>query len=131
LKKQITPFIIFWVIDSILLYLAAWLLPQYFVLGNKTMSTLWAALASGLLWTFLEWMSTPIVKMAFKKLGDGTIMFGFYFIANFVALWITARMAGFFGFGTTSFVWLALLALIADTMQHFTWKAAGFKKMEK
>lgn len=104
-------------------------MPYYFVLGNKTMSMIWAAVASGLVWTFLEWISTPIVKMV-MKLQDGAIMFGFYFVANFVALWITARLAPVFGFGVTSFVWLVLLALIADTLQFIIWRLCNFKKMK-
>lgn len=92
------------------------------------MSAIWAALASGLVWTFLEWISTPIVRMVFK-LKDGLIMFGFYFIANFIALWITARMAPVFGFGVVSFMWIAFLAVIADVFQFIIWKVAGFKKM--
>lgn len=130
MNKQIWAFITFWVLDSALLFLAAWFFPFYFRLGNKAMSAIWAAIAAGLVWTFLEWISTPLARMFFK-MQEGLVMFGFYFIANFIALWITARMAPVFGFGVTSFIWLAFLAVIADVLQHLVWNVCKFKKMAK
>lgn len=104
-------------------------MPQYFTLGNKAMSAVWAAIASGLVWTFLEWIAGPIANMAFKIKGE-MLMFGFYFVVNFIALWLTARMAPVFGFGVVGFTWIALLAIVADIFQSLVWKFCGFKKMK-
>lgn len=91
------------------------------------MSAIWAALAAGLVWTFLEWIATPILKMV-TTLKEGWVMFGFYFLANFIALWITARLAPVFGFGVTSFTWLVFLAIAADLIQYLAWKVCGYNK---
>lgn len=130
MKKQLWPFVTFWVLDSILLYLAAWFYPFYFTLGNAYLNMLWAAVFAGFVWTVLEWIATPIVRMGFKLKGE-VIMFGFYFLVNFIALWLTARMSPIFGFGAENFVWLVFLAILADIFQYFIWKIAGFKKITK
>lgn len=130
MKKHLWPFITFWLLDSILLFLAAWVLPAYYVLGNKSMSMIWAAVASGLVWTFLTWIADPILGSMIKTKSK-LIMFAFYLIVNFIALWITARLAPVFGFGVTSFVWLVLLAVIADFAQWGVWRICNFKKILK
>jgi hypothetical protein len=89
-----------------------------------------AALVAGLVWTFLTWVADPIVASRFKTKSQ-LIMFGFYFLANFVALWIMARFSYAFGFGATSFVWLVFLAILANIFQYAVWKLGNFKKVMK
>ncbi|HJY98997.1 MAG TPA: hypothetical protein VJ227_04760 [Patescibacteria group bacterium] len=127
IKKLLWPFVTFWVLDSILLYVGSLLYPFYFVLGNKNLSVIWAAVVAGLVWTFLVWASDPIIGDKFKTKSK-LIKFGFYFLANFFGLWITARFASTFGFGATSFVWLVFLALLANIFQYGLWKTGKFKK---
>lgn len=128
MKKQFLPFVTFWILNALILYLAAWFYPSYFVLGNKNFSAIWAAIVAGLVWTFVTWISDPIVSSKFKTKSK-LIMFGFYFLANFVALWLTARFSSVFGFGTTSFVWLVFLAILANIFQYAVWKLGNFKKV--
>ncbi len=92
------------------------------------MSALWAAIASGLVWSFILWIGVS-ANSKMLKLKGALVMFGYYFLANFVALWLTARMAPVFGFGVVSFVWLALLAVIADVLQYGVWVLGKFKEM--
>lgn len=92
------------------------------------MSAVWATLASGLVWTFLTWIVDPLFGTILKFKGR-LLMFGFYFLVNFAALWITARLAPVFGFGTTRFVWLVILAFVADIFQYIVWKLGKFGKM--
>ena len=130
MKKHFWPFVWFWILNSILLYFAWLALPYYFVLGNKNLTGILAAFASGFAWTFITWVADPILSLIFKLEGRA-LMFGFYFVVNFVALWLTARMAPVFGFGTTRFVWLVYLSIIADVMQYGLWKLGKFKGMLK
>lgn len=128
MKKNLLPFITFWLLNSLLLFLSVRFYPAYFVLGNKSMSAIWAAFASGLVWTFLTWMASPLLGNVLKLKGK-ILIFGFYFLVNFFALWITARLAPVFGFGTTRFIWLVFLAIIADIFQYIIWKLGKFGKM--
>lgn len=121
-KKTLIPFSIFWIIDSVLLYLAAVLFPQYFTIGNWRFSPVMAVIFSGLIWTGLVWFSEPLFRKAGKKLEKDYQMAIFYFIANFAALWVTARLAPFFGFGTTRFIWILGLAFVANLIQFAAWK---------
>ena len=128
MKKHLIPFSFFWVVNSVLLYLAAMFYPMYFVLGTYRLSTFWAALVGGFVWTLLTCAAHPLLKKVNLKLNGRVIMFGFYFLANFIALWVTARLAPYTGFGATSYVWLAGLAIVADVVQYAVWKVAGLKK---
>lgn len=127
MKKYIPHFLIFWAVNSFLLYFATMNFPWCFVLGNWRFSAVGATIASGAIWTTLVFFAEPALSLfKFKVKGIGQMLV-FYFLANFVALWITARLAPYFGFGTTRFVWLAGLAVIADFVQFGIWKALKFK----
>lgn len=94
------------------------------------MSVWMSTFFAGLIWTAIVWFSAPAVGM-FTKLKGKTLMFGFYFLANFFALWLTARLAPVSGFGSVSFIWLVLLALVGNVAQYALWKVGGFKKTIK
>ncbi len=128
MKKHTWPFLCFWILNSLLLYLGGWFYPFYFTLGNKSLSAIWAAVVSGFFWTFITWVGGSAIGPSVKTKSK-LVMFGFYLIGNFVALWLTARMAPVFGFGTVSFVWLVFLAIVANFFQYVVWKVCGFKKI--
>lgn len=121
--KTYLPFVIFWLVDSLLLLVANALFPASFVLGTYRFNS-WVAIAvAGFLWTAIVWFSEPLVsKMGFKVKGATTSLL-FYFLANLVALWIVARMAPLSGLGVSSSLWVAVLALVADVAQWFVWSS--------
>ncbi len=123
--KKYCGFISFWVLDSLLLYLATVVYPAAYTLGTYRLSTLWAAIVAGFIWTALVWFSEPIVAMVKIKVSDKMKMF-FYLFANFVALWLVARIAPYSGFGVASFVWVFLLALVANFAQYLIMKIIKF-----
>lgn len=124
--KKFVPFVICWVVNSAILYLAARYFPMYFVLGTFRMGVILSAAAAGFFWTLLTWLAKPLANRVGLKPNGRVIMFGFYFLADFVALWITSRLAPYFGFGVTSFVWLVGLAIAADVIQYAAWKLTKF-----
>lgn len=129
-KGMYWAFLTFWVLDSLTLYLAGLLYPSYFVLRSRWMVPLASVFVAGFIWTFLVWVSPPLVGL-FTKIKGRTAMFVFYFLTNFVALWLTARLAPISGFGTTKFTWLIFLALVADLLQYLVWKLGNLEKMTK
>ena len=119
--KKYYGFISFWVLDSLLLYLATVVYPAAYTLGTFRLSTLWAAILAGFIWTALVCLSEPIVAIVKLKVPD-KMKLVFYLFANFVALWLVARIAFFGGFGVASFVWVFVLALVASFVQSFVMK---------
>ena len=130
MKKFLLPFILFWLIDAIVLYLSVLVMPLYFVLGSRTVSVYAAAFVAGFTWTLIVWLLKPLIFL-FTKLKGTVAMFIFYLILNFVALWITARLGPIVGFGTTRFVWLIPVAIAANIVQYMFWKLCNIKKFVK
>lgn len=129
-KSVLTAFVCFWILDSAILFLARRAYPFYFVLGTRTMSFWMSVIVAGFIWTLLVWLADPVVNK-FTKIKGKILMFGFYFLVNFVALWLTARLAPVSGFGATSFIWLVYLALFANVVQYLVWKICNFAKIMK
>ena len=123
--KKYYGFISFWLLDSLLLYLATVVYPAAFTLGTFRLSVFWAAVVAGFIWTVLVWFSEPIVAILKLKVSD-KMKLVFYLFANFVALWLVARIAPYSGFGVASFVWVFLLALVANFVQYLVMKIIKF-----
>lgn len=119
--KKYYGFIAFWALDSLLLYLATLVYPAAYTLGTFRLSTFWAAIVAGFIWTSLVWFSEPLVLIVKLKVSDKMKM-AFYLLANFVALWLVARIAPYSGFGVVSFVWAFVLALVANLTQYLIMK---------
>ncbi|MBI4153633.1 phage holin family protein [Candidatus Woesebacteria bacterium] len=119
--KKYYGFLAFWVLDSLLLYLASLVYPAAYTLGTFRLSTLGAGVVAGFIWTVLIWFSEPLVSIIKLKVSDKMKM-AFYLLANFVSLWLVARIAPYSGFGVASFVWAFVLALVANLAQYLVMK---------
>lgn len=131
MKKYFLPFVLFWLLDSLILYLGVLIFPHYFVLGSKMVSFWGAIFVAGFTWTVLVWLLKPTIFLFTKKIKGSLAMFAFYLVLNFVALWITARLGPVVGFGTTRFVWLVVIASVANLIQYAAWKLCMLKKIVK
>ena len=121
LKKNI-PFISFWILNSLLLYLATLVYPSAYVLGNMSLSSGMAAIVAGLVWTAIVWWLRPLCRNLNIKPKGRYNMFAFYWVANFIAIWVTARLSVLTGFGIYRFTWAIWLALVADVAQWLVWQ---------
>ena len=125
--KKYIPFLSFWGLNAILLYIATVFSPGNYVVGNATLRPATAIVFSGLVWTLLVWYSTPILRGIGIKLEGRMIMLIFYFLANSAAIWLTARGSAITGFGITSYRWALLLGLVANVAQWGLWQ--GVKRL--
>lgn len=125
--KKYYPFLAFWALDTFLLYISTLVLPNNYVLGTYRMSTFSSALFAGFVWTLIVWFSEPISKKLKLKLEGQTKQMLFYLASNFIALWVTAHLAFFTGFGVTSFIWVFVLVFFANFFQYMVWKLGKFK----
>lgn len=125
--KKYIPFLAFWGVDVVLLFLATSLFPNNFVLGTYRMSKFSSALFAGFVWTLIVWFSEPLTKKLKLKLEGQFKQMLLYLFSNFVALWVVAHLAFFTGFGVTSFIWVFVLAFFANFFQYIVWKLGKFK----
>lgn len=125
--KKYYPFLAFWALDVVLLFLATSLLPNNYVLGTFRMSKFSSALFAGFVWTLIVWFSEPLTKKLKLKLEGQTKQMLFYLASNFIALWVVGHLAFFTGFGVTSFIWVFVLAFFANFFQYMLWKFGKLK----
>lgn len=125
--KKYIPVFIFWILDTVLLFLANMLYPSNYVLGNAFLIPLYAAVVAGLVWTLIVWQAMPFAKKVGIKEKDMVKMAIFYLAINFIALWVIARLSFFFGFGVISFIWVFALAFVANILQWLTWSFVAKK----
>ncbi len=127
MKKQ-TPFLTFWILNSVLVWLGNNLYPESIVLGNFRMSAFISIVVAGLIWTFLVWVAGSFAKRI-SKLDGRAMKMAFYFAANILAVWLTARMSALSGFGISNYSWSILLGFVGNIAQYLVWKLGRFKKM--
>ncbi len=110
-----------WGVNVVLLLLANMLFPSNFVLGTWRAGMLTSAFAAGLLWAIIVFLTQPALNALGIKIGKGPMMMLVYLVSNFVALWLTARLAPLTGFGAGSFIWILGLAVVANVVQWVAW----------
>lgn len=120
--KKYLPFVSFWLLNSLLLYLAAMFLPQYFELGTATVPETKAIFWSGLLLTTIVWLSKPVADGLGLKLEGNTKMFLYYWLVNSSAIWILARVAEYSGLGISAFYWAIVFGVFANLGQWIIWQ---------
>lgn len=124
---KVPTFLIVWLLNAVTLYFVFILFPGSIVLGNFRYEALLSAVVAGLIWTGIVWVIRPILShmgLSMKKESEKTI---FYTVANFIAIWITARLAPVSGLGISSFGWAIFLALVGEAIQLAVWNLAKLK----
>ncbi|MFC1624858.1 hypothetical protein ACFL15_00595 [Patescibacteria group bacterium] len=115
--RRINRFLIYWIHNSALIYLATQIFPGKFVLGNARFSLIPAMILSGLFVTLFFEIAKMFVGKVKKPKMDSYKKHVYYLGVNFVALWIVARLAPVFGFGVVRFTWLFALAVLMNLVQ--------------
>jgi len=122
--KKVLDFIYFSAVAAIVLHLANAIYPENFALGNASYTVNEAALRAGVVWMLIYSLANPVAKAIRLELPGGNRTL-YYFIVNFLSLWVTARFALIIGFGVSNFFWLFGLAFVANIFQHTTRKMLG------
>ncbi len=127
--RKYVPFLSFWLLNSILLYLAELLFPAYFVLGNFWLSGPAAMFWVGLWISIIVWIAQSLPEKFNVKIDGPLKMFTYYWLVNLAAIWVLARFAQLSGFGITAFYWAIFLGLIANVTQWGLWKGLEAAKL--
>lgn len=125
--KKYTPFLAFWIVNSLLLWLAALVYPAYYVLGNARLGSYLAAVVAGLVWTAVIWKAMALTQKLGIKDKEMLKQALFYLAVNFVTLWVVARFSALFGFGVSSYIWVLALAFVANLVQWGAWALTSKK----
>lgn len=104
------------------------LLPLHFELGNSMLSPFQAAVLSGFVWNWVVWHTESYLKEFEIKLKDSFSMMASYLVVNFATIWILARFAVITGVGIGSYLYVLLLAAVANFAQFAAWQAMEKKK---
>ncbi|MFZ5932670.1 MAG: phage holin family protein [Patescibacteria group bacterium] len=126
--KAYVRFLIIWLVNAGLFYLATSLYPANFVLGNASLTPLWAAVVSGFLLTVLCRWARPVLSKIGLSLSGRLKMFVFYWLVNAGAIWLIARFSYLTGFGITAYYWALALGFVTNLSQWVVrqiFKAAG------
>ncbi len=131
LTQLSTIYVLFIIINSLVVYLAHSIFPQSVVLGTHLLSPMIALLQSMLVFTLIIVGSMPIIEVVTKlaqfRVSEKNWVI-IYYLVNVVGLWTTARFAELLGLGISSWIVAALLGLVLSLLQSLTNKL--FKAVE-
>lgn len=115
----ITYFVLF-AVNSLVIYLANLWFPQNVVLGTQSLSPIWALFLSMGVLSLINTFAIPFMNQYEKSRKQPLTpkdWMAAYFVLNFIGLWLVTRAAVQLGFGITSWIVAAILALILDVFQ--------------
>lgn len=120
-------FLIYWLINSMAMYLMGLVFPSDVVLGTFRLLPVEAAIFAGFWLTFFVWTMWDYVTVRKVTLQPFIIRFIFFFFVNSFGIWLVSRYASYTGLGISSFWWALLLGGITDLLQNFYWNLLGKK----
>jgi len=110
----------FFLVNSLVIYLANQFYPQQVVLGTLCINNLWAVIHSMSTLALINTLAIPLVRELEKK-QDRVLStfewFVIYFLVNLAGIWVIGRFAEQLGLGIASWLVAAVLALILDLLQ--------------
>ncbi|KKQ25192.1 MAG: hypothetical protein US62_C0003G0021 [Candidatus Woesebacteria bacterium GW2011_GWA1_37_8] len=96
------------------MYLANYLMPSYYELGNMNFTPMSAGLVAGFALTVVGFVAKTFAKGAGLTKRGRYPMFLYYGFANSAGIWVIARVADLTGFGISRFYWAILLGFLAS-----------------
>lgn len=117
---MVAAFFALFVVNSLVVWLASLVFPEWVVLGTSWAPWFWALIHSMGALTLINTFAIPFVREYEKNTGrmlgpKGWMMA--YFLINLVGVWVVARFSDQFGFGIKSWMVAVFLALILDFVQ--------------
>ena len=111
-KKFSLRFVVYWIINGLILSLANSFFPHAFEMGNANLNIFTAVIVSSLLLTALLLLARGVARKL-NLTGKGRyLMFLYYWGASSVSIWVVARIAFFSGFGIARYTWAIGVGLV-------------------
>lgn len=128
-QRKVVGFLAYWVVNSVVLLVAAAIFRGNVVLGNKDISAPLAAVLAALIIVVLLYLVEPLVaksdiKQSLRalKLKDEHSMGLIYFAANVVVVWVIKWFASILGLGISSIVYVILVGILLTGGQWAVFK---------
>lgn len=116
----------YWVINSLVLYLASWILPENnVVLGNWRFSSIESSIYAGFWLTFLVWVFWDFAIAREFNLKKKMVAFGFFLIVNSISIWVISRFSNITGFELINYQWAFIIGFAATLLQRVPWRFVG------
>ena len=113
-------FILVYILNAVVIYLAHLILPHQIVLGAKDIPLLWALKQSAIYTAILDMLAIPVMEyvqqLQGKVLTSNAWMIA-YLIVNFAGLWALSRYSNLIGLGISAWWVVLILAAILDFLQ--------------
>lgn len=116
-SRDIITFLSIWVLNSLLFVFFAQLLSGQLVLGNDRVVTPMAAVIAGFLLTLAIFTVEPILKKNGATIKDRRLKAVFYFVANFVGIWVIKKLERLTGVGISGNLYVGIIAAVATLAQ--------------
>lgn len=126
--KRYNQFLAFWLVNSVILFLATLFLPGMITAGNNIFEPYQAIVFSGFVWSAVLWHVESMAKDLEIPIKDKTTMMLTYLAVNFATVWFIARFSFISGMGIASFWYVLLLAAVGNFAQYATWRYTNKKK---
>ena len=126
--KRYQKFLVFWIINSLTLYLSNIFFPNALAIGNSILVPYQSIVLSGFIWSAVLWYTEVVLKdMEIPTKSNSSMMLA-YFAVNFSTVWLMARFSFITGLGVANFLYAAGIALVANLVQYFAWQYMDKKK---
>lgn len=121
-------FLVFWLVNSLILYFAPLILVGMIVTGNARLAPFLASIISAFILTTALAVTQPVFTWLKIDLKDEWQWALVYLFVNVLGLWVIARYADLTGVGIAN-AWVAvILGAVANVAQWLAWKYLGQKK---
>ena len=118
-------FLLYWLLNSLTLYLLGLIFPSEVVLGNFRLLPLEASIYAGFWLTFFIWTMWEYVLVRKVKVESFNLRIIFFFFVNSLGIWIISQYGKYTGLGLTSFWWVLVLGGVTDLLQGVAWNLFG------
>jgi uncharacterized membrane protein YvlD (DUF360 family) len=115
--KHYLRFVLIWLANSLLIYIASALYPSSYVLGTARIAVGLAPFLCGLILTLICKLGKIILAKLGVELKGRYAKFVYYWLVNAAGIWIIARFAPFTGLGIAAYYWAILLGFFTSLFQ--------------
>lgn len=125
-------YVIMYIVNAPILYLANMLFPEQVVLGTATLSLMWAVILSMSALSLILTLLIPFLHEIERKIDRDLTMqewIGAYLAINFGGIWLISRFSEQFGLGVSSWLVVLGLAVVMNLVQGVT--MMQFEKFRK
>ena len=127
--KPVSRFVVVWLANFLVIFVANSYYPTYWALGNSSLSPLKAAIFSSFLLTVAGKAARELLPKWEINVSGRIKKFLLYWVTNSAAIWFIARFAFITGFGVSTYYYAILLGFVACLGQWLVRQVFKYAKL--